>query len=457
MKKSICICFVLFFGLLISCSKDDTIENNDSDTTGSDTPPAPIDPVSTDDIIHYVTPTGSGALDGTSWENAYPGTSLQDAIDVSETGDEVWVATGVYVTTPTTDRTISFNMKNGIAIYGSFAGTETMLSERNLTNGITSILSGEIGIVGAVDNSYTVIYNEQLDDTAVIDGFEIKGGNDDRQPTSGGNGLGGGIYNHGYGSGGFCSPIIRNCLFTQNTASFGAGAFNNGYNGGHTEPTYINCIFYQNHALNEAGGMDSYGVRGNASPTVINSIFYENTSASNVGAMYAWGGGPGGNCNPQLINCVFVNNRALNGYGGAFIADNLDENGTTSSGSCTVTLQNCIVWGNTATEISPQFYVRGQGAQVLATYSDIDLIGQTSPHIIAGATTGNINANPLFSNIDIGPGSDGIWRTNDDGLKLQSLSPCIDTGNNAGVISTDILLNNRIFNATVDIGAYEFE
>jgi hypothetical protein len=403
----------------------------------------------------FVTPSGSGLMNGTSWANAFPGTSLQTAINTSAPGDEVWVAGGTYFPTATTNREISFSMRNGVSIYGSFAGTETQLSQRVWPGGLTSILSGEIGGAGIADNSYKVIYNQLLNSTAILDGFIIRDGNDNRSPTSAGNGLGGGVYNHGFNPGGFCHPVIRNCLFTQNTASWGGGAFNNGYNGGNTQPTYIGCVFYQNHALIEAGGMDSYGVSGNASPTIFNTIFYDNTAATNVGAMYAWGGG-GGNSNPVLINCVFANNRALNGYGGAFIADNLDENGITSSGSCTVTLQNCIVWNNTATGSSPQFHTRGTGAQVVATYSDIDLTGQNFPHIIAGPGTGNLNTNPMFTNIALGAGVDGNWMNIDDGLQLQNSSPCMNTGNNTGVALTDILSNNRIINSIVDLGAYEF-
>jgi hypothetical protein len=45
-------------------------------------------------VIRYVTPAGAGFQNGTNWANAFPGTSLQTAINASAPGDEVWVAAG---------------------------------------------------------------------------------------------------------------------------------------------------------------------------------------------------------------------------------------------------------------------------------------------------------------------------------------------------------------------------
>jgi hypothetical protein len=407
--------------------------------------------------IYRITPSGAGNLSGSSWANASAGNNLQTIIDNAFSGDEIWVACGTYVPTTSTDRSISFNSKNGVAIYGGFLGNELSLSARDLSCNSCSILSGEIGTAGNSDNSYTIVRNELVDSTTILDGFVISDANDDRTPTSNGNGLGGGIYNHGFSALGYSHPTIKNCFITNNSASWGAGAFNNGKNGGNTEPTFINCIFYQNHAYVEGGGMDSYGVGGNASPIIINSIFYENTAATNIGGMYAWGGNSGGNSHPLLINCVFVNNVAQNGYGGAFIANNIDENGSTSSGSCTVTLQNCIVWGNIATGSGPQFYVRGTGAQVFATYSDIDTNYQTIPNIISGTAIGNLSENPLFNNISSINGTDNCLLNLDDGLQLSSSSPCIDAGNNTNTFTTDIIGDIRINSSIVDMGAYEYK
>lgn len=404
----------------------------------------------------YVSPTGAGTMDASSWANAAPGDALQMTIDNAQAGDEVWVACGTYLPTTTNDRNISFHMRNGVGIYGSFQGTESTLEDRSFSCGPCSVLSGEIGAAGAADNSFTVVYNSDLDSTALIDGFEIRDGNDDRSPSSAGNGLGGGLYNHGFNPLGFCDPLIRNCVFTNNQASWGAGAFNNGYNGGSTEPTYINCIFHHNHSYIEAGGMDTYAVGGHGAPTVINSIFYENTAATNVGAMYAWGGNNGGNCTPTLINCVFANNSATNGYGGAFIADAQDESGGTSSGFCRVTLQNCILWGNEATGAAPQFYVRGANAEVVATHSDIDMTGQTGAHVLSGTGTGNLDTDPMFLNIMDADGPDDCWFTADDGLQLDSLSALIDAGDSTGAYATDIWGADRVQGMNADIGPYEY-
>ncbi|MFM9908351.1 MAG: hypothetical protein ACKVOW_03325 [Chitinophagaceae bacterium] len=270
-------------------------------------------------VIRYVSPSGGSLLmDGTSWLNAFPGASLQVVINASVPGDEVWIMSGTYLTTATNNRNIYFSMINGVSIYGSFNGTETTLSQRNFTCGFTSVLSAEIGLPGNGDNSYHVINNSSLNNTSVLDGFTITGananfdllGNDNRS-------LGGGILNSA-ANGGICSPTIRNCLFTNNTALFGGGIFNHGQNSGSANPIITNCIFAFNIATGGGGGIDNFGYNGNASPVITNSIFYSNVAANRAGAMYCWGGG-NGNANPSMLNCVFVNNSAIDG-GGIFSA-----------------------------------------------------------------------------------------------------------------------------------------
>jgi len=404
-------------------------------------------------VTRYVSPfpLGNGLADGTSWANALPNTSLQAAITASTSGDEVWVMSGTYFTTTGTNRNIFFSMVNGVAIYGSFAGTETSPSQRIFSCGYSSVLSAEIGVAGNADNSYHVINNSSLNNTAILDGFTITGGHANfdllgNDPRS----LGGGMLNTGSG-GGICSPTIRNCLFTNNTALFGGGIFDHGQNGGNANPVITNCIFTLNTATGGGGAIDNFGYNGNASPVVTNCIFYNNTATDRAGAMYCWGGG-NGNASPTILNCLFINNSSVDG--GAIVADRLNFV-SGSSGTAIPVVRNCTFWGNTASGTGPQFYLLG-GAGFAATYSNIDISNQSTPHTINAPGTGNISTAPSFLDISNAIGPDNCWLTNDDGLQFQTASAGIDVGNNTGVPAFDIRNFSRIVNGLVDMGAYEY-
>ena len=95
-------------------------------------------------VIHVDSDASMGG-DGTTWEKAYK--YLQDALDDAVTGTEVWVATGKYK--PTTeiggsgDRYKSFQLKNGVGLYGGFTGKETKREQRDWQVNET-ILSGDL-------------------------------------------------------------------------------------------------------------------------------------------------------------------------------------------------------------------------------------------------------------------------------------------------------------------------
>jgi hypothetical protein len=407
--------------------------------------------------IRYVTETGAGALDGSSWANAYPGTSLQIAINSANPGDEVWVAAGTYFTTAGTDRTVAFSMKNGVAIFGSFAGTETLLLQRNITCGLNSFLSGDIGTAANTDNSYQVVRNSTgLDSSAVLDGFVISGGYDDRPATST-VGLGGGILNDGSGAGNFCNPTIRNCMITNNQAEFGAGIFNHGYNGGSAAPTIENCVIINNYATGGGGGIDNFGLlNGNAYPTIINTLIANNIADDAAGGMYSWGG-VNGNAGASMYNVTMVNNVVSSGNGGGMVVDN-SNNGAGiggSSGSATINMTNTVIWGNTA-NIGPQFRIYGTGS-VNAQFSDIDTTNQNGLNALSGLSINNLFINPQFLNPATPIGDDNCWMTDDDGYQLLQSSPCIHAGDSNEVIgSTDLAFNDRIMGTNVDMGAYEY-
>jgi hypothetical protein len=147
-------------------------------------------------------------------------------------------------------------LKNGVAIYGGFAGTETALSQRNLKINAT-ILSGDIDKDNTItNNAYHVTTASATNSTAVIDGFTITGGNASDN--------GGGMLNN---SG---SPIISNCTFSGNRAALGGGLYNNT-----ASPTITNCIFSGNAATDRGGAM----CNGFSSLSLINCTISGNAAA----------------------------------------------------------------------------------------------------------------------------------------------------------------------------------
>ena len=306
-------------------------------------------------LIIYVNEAATGLANGTSWDNAY--TTLQAALAIADSGKQIRVAKGTYYPASVNDldRYKHFRMKNGVAIYGGFAGDEAEdydLSDRDFTANET-ILSGDIGTQGDnCDNSYHVFFHDNLnlDDTAILDGFTITGGN--------ANGdvylfcdKGGGMYNND------CSPTLTNVTFSGNSAdSLGGGMHNNWQ----SSPTLTNVTFSGNRA-EEGGGMqndsssptltnitfsgNSAGTGGGmqndcSSPTLTDVIFRENSAEDEGGGMYNWNGNPaltdvefivntasygGGLSNnyssPALTNVIFRENSAQNNAGGMYSCD----------------------------------------------------------------------------------------------------------------------------------------
>ncbi|MCB0293208.1 MAG: right-handed parallel beta-helix repeat-containing protein, partial [Calditrichaeota bacterium] len=76
-------------------------------------------------IIHVNQAASGDGSDGSSWDKAYK--DLQDALKIAKAGDEIWVAKGTYQPTDQTGaeaRKASFELKEGVAIYGGFSAWE---------------------------------------------------------------------------------------------------------------------------------------------------------------------------------------------------------------------------------------------------------------------------------------------------------------------------------------------
>jgi gliding motility-associated-like protein len=117
----------------------------------------------------------TGANNGTSWIDAYK--ELTDALTNAVSGDQIWVTGGDYFPTRGTDRSASFALKSGVAIYGRFLGVENSPQERNLISGRVTQLTGNIGNGSSeADNSYHVIKGENITNV-VIDNVFVTAGN----------------------------------------------------------------------------------------------------------------------------------------------------------------------------------------------------------------------------------------------------------------------------------------
>ena len=126
----------------------------------------------------YVDASQNG--DGSNWTDAYQ--SLQTALGsvTADTTTEIHVAQGTYYPTTGTDRMISFQLANCVSIYG---GYPTGGGTRDWKTYVTT-LSGDIATPSDdSDNSYHVVFGDgtesAINNTAILDGFVISGGNAD--------------------------------------------------------------------------------------------------------------------------------------------------------------------------------------------------------------------------------------------------------------------------------------
>ncbi|UFH53158.1 hypothetical protein [Spirosoma sp. KNUC1025] len=326
---------------------------------------------------------------------------MRATLMAAQTGEEVWVAQGIYKPTTGTNRTLSFAVPSGVKVYGGFSGTESTLDQRNrnLTFPLSTTLSGGIGTTDPVDNTYHVVTFQNAALGTVLDGFVISDGGtttNTESPVPPGGYTGGGIYNEST-AGQSSSPTIQNCHVTDNRGAFYGGGM---YNSGTGLVSLRNCLFNLN-----------YGEYGGA---VANShVRASGTDVSSITLI--------------VTNCDLVNNSCLQD-GKAIFGGNL-------------LITNTIVWAN------------GSGSRplVFAGFSDPSRISYSIVQDGAGSSIYDgstvTDANPMFvANLN---------------YQLKPNSPAINSGDPAASTYNEVDLfdlggNYRIFLGRVDRGCFEY-
>lgn len=406
-----------------------------------------------DPTVFYVSVTGSVYGDGLSWETAYSGDRLQEAIDHAPSGSQVWVAAGTYYPTKevggTGDRYRSFQMKNGVAIYGGFPanpvngiGMEARDWELNRT-----ILSGDLGqddipgdlAVNRNDNAYHVFNHPEdlaLDATAVLDGFTITGGNASvgnaggMVTVSGSQTLSHVLFteNQGHLGGGMMnqasSPHLLQVTFSRNTSGLAGGGI---YNMGGSHLYLTNVIIEDNHAVQSGGGLSNHD-----SVTDMNHV----TISGNTAGSYS-GGGIYSTGNLTLEDVTIQDN--------SIVGANTIGGGVAIFGSV-MKMTRVTVEGNKAG--------RGAGIFISAgntTLQDVTVIGNSAELTGGGlAVTGSTAmTNVTISGNTAGTNGGGLFVTNSNStLTNVTISGNTSLGSGGGIFSTnsDLVMENVTIN-----------
>lgn len=483
------------------------------------------------EVLHVNAGLASGGNHGASWSDAFQGpTGLQAALTAAVAGDEIWVAQGTYRTGEAgVNPLVSFQLKDGVAVLGGFAGGETSSTQRDPASRVCVLTGDVLGDdltspnTGRWENAYHVVRATAVGSATVLDGFTVEGGYARSRP--------GGLFpDVSRGSGvlleSAASPVIRGCRFTRNSVQgMGAGIVAQG-----GTPVIEWCVFEQNMApvgpgiavsfgaqatirgcrfvdtasatMNSVRGAGvSVGVNGGVTPglspaaaviedcrfsislnpahagsglgvyigageaDIRRCTFIRNSSAGSGGAITC-------DATARVDRCVFIGNEgtadggaAIYGHGGNISIANsrfcgndragfssvtmihagpgtanpgsitlanctFFDNGNTNAShrvfqpiNSTISVRNCIVWGNRSS--------LGTASALGQTLSGGTLqIDRCNIEAYSGAFggTSTISADPLFENA---AGIDGLTGTEDDDLRLNAGSPCIDRGDNA--------------------------
>jgi predicted Zn-dependent protease len=385
-------------------------------------------------------PGGSGG----SWATAYR--NLGDALSSAECSlglvVEIWVAAGVY--TPdrgTGSRDSTFQMLDGLTLYGGFAGGETAAEQRDPAAN-HSILSGDIGVSGAVsDNVYHVV-SVGASVGAMIDGFTIRSGYANDLPANP-RGKGAGVY-HSSGAAEFA-----NCRFEENVSGNG-GAVHARIGG---ELRFTDCDFVDNMSVLQGGAV---AVESGATVHMDRCRVVQNEAGVYGGAVSVSGSAL------QLRNSLLVGNHSSYQGGAMYVS------------GASASVANCTLYRNTATYDGGGIFSGSSGVDILSSilWQNLDQSGSLESSQLAGAFfnpgysivqgwtgglggDGNSGSDPVFADPN---GLDGIPGSEDDDLRPIDGSAALDAGDPTvdpipGEV--DIAGRPRVLCTQIDVGAYE--
>lgn len=210
--------------------------------------------ITVNQCIFYVN-NAVGGTGGRSWSDSFA--TLQEGIDAAWESCDIWVAKGTYSSGSSAP---AATMKDGVNLFGSFAGTETSFAQRY------NIFTNPTILDGANTSTHVVIASSDSE----LNGFQIIRGNADG---GGDDDFGGGVY------GAYTENFtMENCVLKNNSAVTGGGGVYLTYSFG---SLIYNCLMHNNSAYY---GPALYGYV--VDNEIYLSTFTDNTGASGGGLYY---------------------------------------------------------------------------------------------------------------------------------------------------------------------------
>lgn len=232
-----------------------------------------------------------------------------------------------------------------------------------------------------------------------------------------------------------CSPYFEKCEFRNGQATKGGAVYNEA-----ASPLFSNCVFYKNYAGD--GGV-FYNTSG-SQPKMLNCLASDNQVSGTGTVAY------NDQSSLEVINSTFTRNLSLTNVSPYNPSVFFNKNNSS------LTIRNSILWANQlGVGPFPQSYeISNSSGSVANLYNTLTQFYGTS-----GTNNNLVGIRPRLVDYHDADGPDDKFFTSDDGVRLSACSPLINAGLTAYAnnIATDLAGNGRIFGASVDIGAYEFQ